>query len=500
MANVLNREKQQTVLALLRLGWSYRRIERETGVRRETVSGYDPAHDSNPAKVATGSGEQKRPKWPPGSRSKCAPLQEQIEAKLEQGLDAMRIHQDLVAEHGFEGAYNSVKRFCRQLKERKPEVFARIETPPGHELQIDFAQAALTRTETGRYRRPYLFKAVLSCSRHSYEEVVWRQNLESFVRCVENALHFFGGAVEVVRVDNLKAGVTRACFVDPEINAVFAALAEHYGFAVLPIRPRCPRENGKVERAIRYTKTSALKGRRFESLQEQNEHLRRWNRQVARLRVHGTTKQQVWDRFQRTEREALRPLPTERFSFFRTGRRQVSADGHVEVERAFYSVPDRLLGHEVQVRWDDRVVRVYFRDQQVVLHPRTRPGRFQTLPEHVPLRKRYLHLRTEAQLLGQAARIGPQARRWAERALEVRGVLAYRLLRGMIGLTRRHPATVVDQACGTALRHDTFRYRTLRQLCLRTERPQRPLFTAEHELIRPLAEYQQLLEAGGGNR
>ena len=232
MANVLKMEKKQTVLALLKLGWSYRRIERETGVRRETIARYDPGRDSKPAKVAPGSGAQKRPKRPPGLRSLCEPFREQISRSLSRGLTAKRIWQDLVDEHGFEGAYNSVKRFTRGLKSESPRVFARVETPAGRDLQIDFGKGALTLTESGRYRRPNLFKAVLCYSRHSYEEVVWRQDVGTFVSCVENALRAFGGSVEVVRLDNLKSGITRACFVDPEVNAVFAALARHYGFSL----------------------------------------------------------------------------------------------------------------------------------------------------------------------------------------------------------------------------------------------------------------------------
>jgi transposase len=458
-------------------------------VRRETIARYDPTREAKAAKVAPGSQAQNRPKRPPGLRSLCEPYREEIEKKLEQGLEAKRIWQDLVFAHGFCGAYNSVKRFCRKRKAESPRLFARVETPPGEDLQIDFGKGALTRTESGRYRRPHLFKAVLCHSRHSYEEVVWRQDLETFVGCVENAFHAFGGSVRVVRLDNLKAGISRACLVDPQVNAVFAALARHYGFGVLPIHPGSPHENGKVERSIRYTKASALKGRRFESLEEQNEHLRHWNQRIARQRIHGTTKRQVWAQFQK-ERESLRPLPTSRFSFFRVGRRTVSTDGHIEVDRAFYSVPNQLLGCEVTVHWDDRIVKVFFREQQVVIHPKQPPGRFQTVEEHLPQRKRYAQLRTEQHLLQQARAIGAEAQRWAQRALEVRDVLAYRLLRGMISLTRRYPAAVVNEACSKALSHDAFRYRTLVALCKRAAVPQRSLFCSEHELIRPLSDYQ----------
>ena len=221
-------------------------------------------------------------------------------------------------------------------------------------------------------------------------------------------------------------------------------------------------------------------------------HVRDW---IARQRIHGTTKQQVWARFLE-EKPHLAPLPDCRFTFFRVGRRTVSTDGHIEVDRAFYSVPSQLLGAEVTVHWDDRLVKVFFREQQVVAHPKQKPGRFQTDPNHLPERKRYSHLRTEDHLLGKARKIGPDAHGWTERALEVRDVLGYRLIRGMISLTRRYRASVVNEACKTALAHDAFRYRTLVALCKRLDVPQRSLFTSEHELIRPLSEYQISITPG----
>jgi transposase len=116
--------------------------------------------------VAPGNGEQKRPKRPPGQGSLCEAYRSEIEKKLGQGLEVKRIWQDLVDEHSFGGAYNSVKRFCRKLKADRPRVFSRVETPAGQDLQIDFGKGAPTRTASGRYRRPHLFKAVLCYSRH----------------------------------------------------------------------------------------------------------------------------------------------------------------------------------------------------------------------------------------------------------------------------------------------------------------------------------------------
>jgi transposase len=246
MVNYLKMDKKEAVCALLRLGWPYRRIERETGVRRETVARYHKdlraQESSNAATLPTGKIEN-RPGRPPASASLCGDHDKLIRDKIELGLDARRIHQDLVFEHGFTGGYDSVKRFCRGLRRGEPEVFSRVETAPGCQVQVDFARGAPTRyPNSERYRRPWLFEAVLSFSRHRYCEVVWRQDLATWIRCFENAFEYFGGAVEVVRIDNLKAGIRQACFYDPEVNPVFAAFGRHYGFAVLPTRPGTPRE------------------------------------------------------------------------------------------------------------------------------------------------------------------------------------------------------------------------------------------------------------------
>jgi len=504
MSNYLRMEKKQAVIGLLRLGWTYRRIQRQTGVRRETISRYDRELDSKAANVPPGSGEgeagsedQKRPKRPPGNPSRCGGYRELIEQKLQTGLTGKRIHQDLVFEHGFSVSYDSVKRFCRRLKKRSPEVFARIEVPPGSQMQVDFCQGAPTRYPgSDRFRRPHLFQAILSFSRHCYQEVVWRQDLPTFIRCFENAFRYFGGVSSVVVIDNLKSGITDACFYDPEVNRIFAALATHYGFTVVPIRPRTPRHNGKIERNHQYTESSAIRGRRFESLEDQNRHLEWWNSNIARLRIHGTTKQQVWERFVTLEQSALQSLPQDRFRFFQTGTRTVSSDGHIELAGAFYSVPDRYLGIRVRVDWDNQLIKIYHLDQQIALHTRTGPGRFQTTPEHLPEYKRPQQDQIEARLLAKALAIGPAALAWATEALQIRGLLGHRLLQGMISLTRRHPAHSVNQACQTALGHHAFRYRTLVALCKRQPSEQAPLFSSQHELIRPMTDYQELIQEG----
>src|SRR5205807_1644755 len=119
----------------------------------------------------------------------------------------------------------------------------------------------------------------------------------------------------------------------------------------MPTRPYTPRHKGKVERGVDYVQENALKGRRFTSLEEQNRFLREWEQTVADTRIHGTTRQQVGRLFREVERAALGRLPADRFPCFREGRRKVQRDGHVEVDKAYYSVPPEYLGRPVWVRW-----------------------------------------------------------------------------------------------------------------------------------------------------
>ncbi len=197
--NQLNVSLQHSIAALAAKNWSARKIARELGVHRETVGRYlHPVEaDAKPAIPPTGSQADSNSKpaivpagSKPGRTSQCASLSAVIEHGLLVGLSAQRIYQDLVAGHAFTGGYDAVKRFVRQLAEKIEPPFRRMESTPGHELQVDFGQGAWV-LEDGKRRRAHLFRAVLSHSRKGYSEVVWRQTSESFLRCLEKCVPAF---------------------------------------------------------------------------------------------------------------------------------------------------------------------------------------------------------------------------------------------------------------------------------------------------------------------
>ena len=214
--------------------------------------------------------------------------------------------------------------------------------------------------------------------------MVWRQKTESFIRCLENGFRHMGGVTKTIVIDNLRAAVSRADWYEPELNPKVEEFCRHYGTVILPAKPAMPRHKGKVESAVKYAQNNGLKGRTFESLTVQNQFLLDWETKVADTRIHGTTRQHVAKVFNEIERASLLPLPASLFPVFEEAQRTVHRDGHIELQRAYYSVPPEYVGRLVWVRWESRLVRIFNqRREQIALHTRHEPGKFATDPAHI---------------------------------------------------------------------------------------------------------------------
>jgi transposase len=517
MAYLLSMAKIDSILTLHQRNWSIRRIAKELGLHRDTVARHlrlleqaAPASTSEPdvavklGQAPFGADQVKLGQAPLGgeappartlSPSLCEPFRALILEQLAVGLTAQRIYQDLVRDHGFAGKYHSVRRFVRRLGQSQPLPFRRMECAPGEEAQVDFGSGARILLADGKRRRTHVFRIVLSHSRRGYSEAVYRQTAEEFIRCLENAFQHFGGVPKVLVPDNLKAAVEQADWFDPDLNPKLRSFAEHYGLAIVPTRPRIARHKGKIESGVGYVKSNALRGLAFSSLEEENRHLLDWETTVADVRIHGTIRQQVIKVFTEVERPALLPLPATRFPFFHEGRRSVHRDGHVEVAHAYYSVPPEYLGWRVWVRWDGHLVRIFNeRLEQIACHAQRAPGQFSTQRAHLAAEKISGVERGAAWLLGQTRRIGPQAARWSEALIQVRGVEGVRVLQGLLHLASRHPREALEKACAIAFSYGSYRLRTLRTLLAR-EAPHQGTFDflEEHPLIRNMSEYGQFV-------
>jgi transposase len=521
MANRLKMALIDSIHSLYQLGWSQRRIAHELRVNRETVAKHlggrhvpsKPATapigslsdgaSSKPATAPIGSEDTSSPapepvQSPPSPSqraSACEPWRSTIEGKAELGLSAQRIYQDLTTEHGYQGTYYSVRRFVRRLGARMNVPVRRFESGPGEEAQVDFGTGAPLIGPDGKRRKTHVFRIVLSHSRKAYSEAVTRQTTDNFIRCIENAFYHFGGVPRHLVLDNLRAAVQKADWFEPELNPKVQAFAAHYGTVFLPARPYRPTYKGKVERGVGYVQNNALKGRTFANPEDQNVFLLEWEHTVADTRLHGTTRQQVGKLFLEVERPALLPLPLERFPSFHEGRRTVHRDGHVEVEKAYYSVAPEYLGRRVWVRWDARIVRIFnAKMEPIAVRAKVEPGRFSTDPRHIASEKISAIERGAAWLLGRVRLIGPESLRWAEAMIAARGVEGVRVIQGLLSLAGRHHAAAIERACETAHGYREFRLRTIRVLIERqAARQQQFSFVDRHPIIRDMSEYQQFV-------
>ena len=525
MSTVLSEAKKQQVIALGRLGWPLRRIEQETGVRRETAGAYlkaagigvrppgawgrrppakpanengattgsdaaKPANTVNPnpnpenlstkgkakartAKpanenaVTTGFGvelsdsERKRP-IPVPSTSLCEPFREAIELGLSQGRNAIGIWQDLVSESGFNGGYQTVKRFVRKLRgNQPPQPRAVIFTAPGEESQVDYGTGPMVRDpQTGKYRRTRLFVLTLGCSRKAVRLLSFRSSSRIWAELHEKAFRRLGGSTRIVVLDNLKEGVLVPDIYDPALNPLYRDVLTHYGCVALPCRIQDPDRKGKVERGVGHAKNTPLKGKRFESLEEAQAYLDRWETSCADTRIHGTTKRQVATMFAE-EKPFLLPLPLEPFRYYQHGQRVVHLDGCVEVEAAYYGLPPGWIGRLVRVQWDELYVRILDPQNGLLLreHVRQKRGWYRIKeedhPKHRPLRV--------SQLLWRAGRAGTHIGTLCNLIYNQLGEPGVRRVLGVLALAKKFGLAAVEEACAAALEMGVYEYRFVRR-------------------------------------
>ena len=541
MGNVLEKAKQEQVIALGRLGWSLRRIEQATGVRRETAGGYlrsagiavrtpgawgrkAPAKadssvtagfdSSKPAiEVITGffdstSADSSKPanevttgflpemtlpeqcgKRPSGASEA---YREMIELELSRGRNAMGIWQDLVDTHGFTGGYQSVKRLVRKLRGAvSPEARVIIETRPGEEAQVDYGTGPMVRDpDTGKYRRTRLFVLTLGSSRKCVRLLTFRSSARVWAELHEKAFRRLGGTTRVVVLDNLGEGVLSPDIYDAGLNPLYRDVLTHYGVTALPCKVRDPDRKGKVESGVNHAQKTPLKGKKFESLEQAQAYLDHWEENWADKRIHGRTKRQVAAMFAE-EKPFLQALPLEPFRYYQYGMRTVHLDGCVEVEAAYYGAPPGWIGRQVHVQWDTMFVRL--------LDPRTG----ELLREHLS-GKRGGHRIRDAdrprrtppqllQLLARAHKAGPNIGAVCDAIHLRQAETGIRRIMGMLSLAKKYGSAACDDACAAALELRVPEYRFVRR-CLERS-PQAPLSLRQVDpLIRELTQYRDLIQ------
>ena len=372
-----------------------------------------------------------------------------------------------------------------------------ITTAPGEEAQVDYGDGPMVRHPgTGKYRRTRLFVLTLGYSRKAVRLLVWQSSAQVWAELHEQAFRRLGGTVRVVVLDNLREGVLTPDIYDPALNPLYRDVLAHYGVVALPCRVGDPDRKGKVEAGVGHAQKTPLQGLRFETLEEAQAYLDRWEARWADTRIHGTTKRQVAAMFAE-ERPALGPLPLEPFRYYRFGERTVHLDGCVEVEAAYYGAPPGWIGRRVQVQWNDLHVRLLDPTTGQLLREHLRaPRGWHRIARRRPARA---HAAEDAGAARRAPR--PPARHIGtvcEHIHQHEGAPASGASSACSRSRKKHGPAVVDDAAKAALELGVPTYRFLRRYLER--RPPVPLTLRQVDpLIRQLTLYRDLIDRTTGD-
>lgn len=497
-----------SIETLLKHGVTQREIERRTGVDRKTIRRHiKSANSPGVATSSEGATSEIPPPRPPAleaestkanppyTPSACEPHRAWIEAQVQLGRNAQSIYQDLVDGSGFTHRYNSVKRFVAALKLRAPARFDVLEFLPGEEAQVDYGQGALTRSRPGKYKRPLLFIMTLKYSGKSFRKVVWKSDQEVWARLHEEAWRVFGGCTCYVVLDNLKEGVIKPDIYEPALNPLYAALLAHYGVVADPCRVRDPNRKGTVENAVQHTQSTALKGRRFESIEAQNAFLAHWEERWAALRIHGRKKRQVMEMYLE-ERPHLRPLALEGFRYFKQGTRTVDDAGLVAVESSYYAALPAPPYSKVTVRIYAREIEILDAAGGVLRrHEKSaRKGNFQLLEED----RLFNPSRETVRLIARVEKIGPNTAWFARELFAKLGRPGQRAIYGLANLPQRYASADIEGVCAKLLEAQCVSYATVKHALERraatacTSAP--TTLTQSDPTIRAVGEYQAFWE------
>jgi transposase len=337
--------------------------------------------------------------------------------------------------------------FCYHLKrwQKKLTVSMRQIHKAGEKLFIDYSglQGEITDRKTGEKRKVEIFVATLGASGYTYAEASESQKLESFLDSHVNAFEFFEGVTEIIVPDNLKSAVTKAHRYDPQINAGYQDMADHYNTVVIPARPYRPKDKSKVELAVKLVQRwilARIRNEIFFSIEELNTRIRGlldyYNGKI--IKALGKSRKEL---FYELDKPVLKALPQHRYEFKNVRWRRVNVDYHIEIEGSYYSVPYQLAGKEVIARYNRRIVDISFNNKSIALHPRlSEVNQASTAKEHMPASHRRYAGTSPSALIKQAEAIGPETGRLIHKIIseDKHPEKGYRSAYGILRAARKH--------------------------------------------------------------
>jgi transposase len=352
----------------------------------------------------------------------------------------------------------------------KLDYVMRQEHRGGEKLFIDYSDGlSIVDMVTGELILTQLFLAVWGASNYTYAEATLSQTLPEWIGSHKRALEYFGCVPRVLVPDNLKSAVSKACKYEPELNPTYSDMAEHYGCAVLPARPRKPRDKAKVENGVLIAQRwilAVLRHRTFYSLAELNAAIRECLEHLN-TRPMRKLKKSRRELFETLDRPNALPLPQRHYEYAEWYKAKVQLNYHIEVDHHYYSVPYQLLHERLDIRLTTTIIEAFHTGERVAAHVRlyTKNG-YTTLPEHMPPSHRYYAEWNPARFIQWAGKTGEATARLVEKVLSTRPYpeQGYKACLGIINLTRDYDPPRVEAAARRALEFNSCSYRSMKAI------------------------------------
>ena len=374
------------------------------------------------------------------------------------GVTLQLLWTEYVAVHG--GRAYRYSQFCLHYHEFRGRLARSMRQVhhAGDKLFIDYSgdTRSVIDGRTGEVREAQIFVCVLGASNYAYVEATWTQTLPDWIASHIRAFEYLGAVPALLVPDNLKSAIARACRYEPDATSTYADLAQHYGAAILPARPRRPRDKAAVETAVLLVQRwvlARLRNRQFFSLAELNAAIRELNAELNQRPFKKLPGSRA-SAFEALDRPAMKPLPASRYEYADWPRANVNIDYHIEVDHHYYSVPHQLVRETIQGRLTATTLECFHKDRRVAVHvPSYARGKHTTLAEHMPKAHQRHRNRSPSGLLRWGEQIGPGTRavvqwQFAHRPHPEQG---YRACLGLRDLATRFGDARLEAACRRAL-------------------------------------------------
>lgn len=451
-------------------GESKRAIARSLGIARKTVRSYvniaidagltpkKPLPVDHEVASLFNQAQATKKTWPTPAQDQLIPFDEQLaQWAKDPSISQMQMFRLFKEEHPeIQVGKTAFKAYI--AKHHRPKVTkstVRLQTPPG-QAQVDFGYVGkMFDPEQGKARKAWAFVMTLSDSRHRFVRFVFSQDVKSWIDCHIRAFEFFGGVPRIIVLDNLKAGVLKPDIYDPTFNRTYQECERYYGFAADPAKVYSPQHKGRVERCIPGVRSHLLAGRHFADINAANQRALVWCAEEIGMIPHGTTKEAPIERFEKTDRGNLLALPSERFEITHWQQAKVSHDHHVVFNGAYYSLPTRFRGEQVDIRGSQSLIHIFHCGELVKTHIPTPKGTFQTDPNDYPEKQRFFLLNSVELCREKALEMGLATSEVMNQLLQRETNRNLRKAQKLLRLGSQYGEKRLEQICKEALRYET---------------------------------------------